>query len=91
MTVASAFLGVIAMFVGRMRLSPGEALAVGAAWLLCAIVFEFGFGHYIDGLSWPRLLSDYDLFEGRLLLLLWLVVGAGPFLVARRQQRRPRG
>jgi hypothetical protein len=70
-----------------MRLTPGEALAVGAAWLFCAIVFEFGFGRYVDGLSWPRLVSDYDLLEGRLPLLLCLVVGAGPFLLARRQQR----
>ena len=82
--VASAFLGAIAVFVRRMRLSPGEAQAVGAAWLLGAIAFEFGFGHYVDGLSWTRLLSDYDLTEGRLLLLLWVVVGAGPFLLADR-------
>ena len=88
--VASAFLGAIAAFVGRMRLSPREALVIGAAWLFCAIAFEFGFGHYVDGLSWTRLLSDYDLSEGRLLLVLWLVVGIGPFLIASRQQRRAR-
>ena len=86
--VASAFLLAIAVFVGRMRLSPREALVIGAAWLLCAIAFEFGFGHYVDGLSWTRLLSDYDLSAGRLLLVLWLVVGLGPFLMARRQQLR---
>lgn len=89
--VAAAFVGVIAVFVGRMRLSPGEVLSVGPAWLLGAIAFEFGFGHYVDGLSWTRLLSDYDLSEGRLLLLLWLVVAAGPFLLAHLRQRRARG
>ena len=86
--VASAFLYAIAVFVGRMRLSPREALVIGAAWLLCAIAFEFGFGHYVDGLSWTRLLSDYDLSKGRLLLVLWLVVGIGPFMISRREQRR---
>ena len=86
--VAAAFLGAIAVFVGRMRLSPREALVIGAAWLLCAIAFEFGFGHYVDGLSWTRLLSDYDLSKGRLLLVLWLVVGIGPFVISRREQRR---
>ena len=85
--VALAFLGAIAVFVRRMRLSPREALATGIAWLLGAIAFEFGFGHYVDGLTWTRLLSDYDLSEGRLLLLLWGTVCAGPFLLARRQQR----
>lgn len=85
--VALAFLGAIAVFVGRMRLSPQEALATGIAWLLGAIAFEFGFGHYVDGLTWTRLLADYDLSEGRLLLLLWGTICAGPFLLARRQQR----
>jgi hypothetical protein len=88
--VAVAFAGAIEVFVDRMRLSPPEALAIGAAWLLGAIGFEFGFGHYVDGLSWSRLLADYNLFEGRLLLLLWVVVGAGPFLLARRSQLRAR-
>jgi hypothetical protein len=81
--VALAFLGAIAVFVSRMQPSPREALAIGIAWLLGAIAFEFGFGHYVDGLAWTRLLSDYDLSEGRLLVLLWGVVGMGPFLLAR--------
>ena len=89
--VAAAFVGAIAVFVGRMRLSPGEAAVIGAVWLTGAIAFEFGFGHFVDGLSWTRLLSDYDLSEGRLLLLLWLVVAAGPFLLAHLRQRRARG
>lgn len=88
--VASAFLGAIGVFVSYLRLSPREALAIGIAWLLGAISFEFGFGHYVDGLSWTRLLADYDLSEGRLLLLLWVVVGAGPFLLVRLQRRSTR-
>lgn len=88
--VTAAFLAAISMFVVRMRLSPSEALVIGVAWLLCAIAFEFGFGHYVDGLSWNRLFADYDLSEGRLLLLLWLAVGAGPFVVATLHERRAR-
>jgi hypothetical protein len=89
--VAAVFTGAIAAFVDRMRLSPPEALATGAAWLLGAIGFEFGFGHYVDGLSWTRLLSDYDLSEGRLLLMLWIVVGAGPFVLAHWSRLRRAG
>lgn len=81
--VTAAFLAAIAGFVSRMRLAPGEALVVGTAWLLAAVAFEFGFGHYVDGLSWSRLLSDYDLTRGRLLLLVWVTVGGGPFVLAR--------
>jgi hypothetical protein len=81
--VCTAFLLVIEVFVKRMRLSPGEALTIGIGWLLGAIAFEFGFGHFVDGLSWTRLLSDYDISRGRLLLLVWLTVGGGPFVFTR--------
>jgi hypothetical protein len=80
--VTSAFLVAITIFTTRMRLSPGEGLIAGVGWLLGAIVFEFGFGHYIDGLSWKRLVADYNFFQGRLLLLIWIAIGVGPFLVA---------
>ena len=86
--VVVAFLAAIRLFVTRMRLTPAEAAGIGAAWLVVAIAFEFGFGHFVDGLSWNRLLSDYDLTRGRLLLLLWLAVGAGPFLLAGQRARR---
>lgn len=82
--VVLAFLGVIALFVRRMTLSPAEAIAIGVGWLICAIAFEFGFGHYVDGLPWSELLADYDFTRGRLLLLVWIAVGAGPFTFALR-------
>jgi hypothetical protein len=88
LVVAVAFLVAIALFVTRMRLSPNEGLLTGVAWLLGAITFEFGFGHYVDGLPWKRLLLDYDITQGRLLLLLWLAVGVGPFVLASVNHRR---
>jgi hypothetical protein len=81
--VTAAFLALIAVFVRHFNLTPDQALVVGVAWLAAAIVFEFGFGHYVDGLSWGRLLSDYDLTRGRLLLLVWIAVGVGPLILAR--------
>ena len=85
--VCAAFLAVIALFVTRMRPSPEEALAIGAGWLVAAIAFEFGFGHFVDGLSWSRLLTDYDITRGRLLLLVWVTVVGGPYVLARLYQR----
>jgi hypothetical protein len=81
--VTAAFLAAIAAFVRHFRLTPDEALTLGVAWLTGAVLFEFGFGHYVDALSWGRLLADYDLTRGRLLLLLWVAVGFGPFVLAR--------
>jgi hypothetical protein len=83
LVVCALFLGVIRIFVRRARPSKGEAIWIGLCWVLLAVAFEFGFGHYVDGLSWSRLLADYDLTRGRLLLLVWLTVGAGPVLLAR--------
>lgn len=81
--VAVVCLVVVEMFVVRQHLTPREALVIGLTWVLAAIAFEFGFGRYVDGLSWQRLLADYDLSRGRLLLLVWLTIGPGPFLLAR--------
>ncbi len=87
LAVCAIFLAIILAFIRRTRPSAQEALSVGMCWLLAAIGFEFGFGHYVDGLSWSRLLADYDLSRGRLLLLLWLTVAAGPVLLTRALNR----
>jgi hypothetical protein len=60
--------------------SPQGALAIGVFWLLLAVAFEFGFFHLIRGVPWSRLLADYNLAEGRLLMLLWVTVLTGPVL-----------
>jgi hypothetical protein len=56
--------------------SAAHAWKIGAAWLLMTVLFEFGFGHYVAGHSWERLLADYNLLEGRvwLLFLAWITV-----------------
>ena len=56
--------------------SAKAAWTIGFGWLLMTITFEFGFGHYIAGHSWSRLLADYDLLEGRVwsLFLAWIAV-----------------
>ncbi len=65
-----------------------QAAAIGAAWLTMTIAFEFGFGHYVAGHSWQRLLADYDLSAGRLwsLFLLWIAIL--PALLRLRRQYR---
>jgi hypothetical protein len=57
--------------------SNREAFEVGAAWVVLTVLFEFGFGHYVDHKSWDELLDNYDISEGHLwfLVLLWIAVG----------------
>jgi hypothetical protein len=84
------FLAIITLFVTRTKMSVRQASMTGIGWLLAAVAFEFGFGHWIDHLSWDRLLSDYDLSRGRLLLFVWLVVGIAPAMIASLAQRHRR-
>jgi len=65
---------------GVSRLWPistaGEAWLIGIAWLIATVTFEFGFGHFVVGHSWSKLLADYNLLEGRVwsLFLVWVTV-----------------
>lgn len=56
--------------------SAKQAWAVGFVWLVMTIVFELLFGHFVAGHPWNKLLQDYNIFEGRmwLLVLIWTVI-----------------
>ncbi len=56
--------------------SAKEAWIIGAGWFVMTVMFEFGFGHYVAGHSWSRLLADYNLLEGRVwsLFLIWIAM-----------------
>lgn len=55
-----------------------EAASVGAIWVALSVVFEFGFGHYVEGDSWPALLENYDVTAGNLWILILVAIAAGP-------------
>jgi hypothetical protein len=56
--------------------SSAQAWVIGILWLLATVAFEFGFGHFVAGHSWSKLLADYNIFNGRiwLLFLVWIMV-----------------
>jgi hypothetical protein len=64
------------------------ALAVGAAWTVLTLAFEFGFGRFVERLSWSTMLADYDVTNGRIWVLvpLWLLVG--PAVLGEVESRR---
>lgn len=87
---AAIVLALSAPFVRRLRgPSSAQLLSIGALWLALTLTFEFGFGHYVSGLSWKTLLADYDLSRGRLWPLLLLTTLLAPWLLghARARQR----
>ena len=54
------------------------AFGIGAAWVVLTVLFEFGFGHYVDRKSWAELLENYDVGAGQLWVLVLLWIGVGP-------------
>jgi len=74
--------GVIRFFVRRWPpASSRQALAAGLGWMVTTIAFEFVFFHFVGGHSWAALLANYNLFAGRVwvLLLLWIAIAPAVF------------
>ena len=66
--------------------STGHALGIGLMWLVLTVTFEFVFGHYVRGISWSTLLHDYNLFSGRLWVVVLVWVTVGPYVFYRLQR-----
>ena len=61
------------LFVRHLQTSSTkDLLTIGIFWVALTVLFEFGFGHYIAGHPWSKLLADYNIFKGRLWCLVLL-------------------
>jgi hypothetical protein len=56
--------------------SSKEAVLIGLLWMLLTIAFEFLFFHYVANYSWTELLANYNIFKGRvwIILLVWITI-----------------
>lgn len=72
------FFGIIFYFIFKKWKieSVKNAILIGVIWLGLTILFEFGFGHYVMGNPWEKLLQDYNIAEGRVwsLFLVWITI-----------------
>lgn len=66
--------------------SANQAILIGLIWLLLTIVFEFLFGHYVAGHSWDKLLHDYNIFKGRVWVLILIWISLAPFIMYQLQK-----
>lgn len=65
------------IFTGIWKLqSASQAITIGIMWVALTLLFEFGFFHYVMKHPWSELLADYNIFAGRVwvLVLLWVLV-----------------
>ena len=67
--------------------SAEQAMTIGLVWLGMTVAFEFLFGHYVAKRSWSELLRDYNLFAGRVWLVVLVWVTLAPYLFYRLHHR----
>ncbi len=82
--IASVLFIILSYFMLRTEIlntSLSDLFIIGLVWVAMTVIFEFGFGHYIDGVSWEQLFEDYNIFKGRVWGLFLLVIFLSPYLV----------
>jgi hypothetical protein len=72
-------------WIGAERTS--ELLLVGFIWLLLTVAFEVLFGHYVIGLTWDRIIADYNVSEGGFMPFGLLLLFASPMIAAKLTSR----
>lgn len=85
--VVALFLVVIAFTVRWVvpSMEPARLVQLGVGWTVLTVIFEFGFGRFVMGHQWSRLLDDYNVFAGRVWVLVLLTLLIGPWLIGRLQ------
>jgi hypothetical protein len=66
--------------------SPGRAFIIGLTWLGLTVAFEFLFGHFVMRHPWSRLFHDYNVFIGRLWVIVLIWVALAPYAFYRLQK-----
>lgn len=62
-------------------LSKKTLILIGSIWVLFTEIFEFLAGHYLFGNSWEKLFADYNIFQGRIWVLVLVTTFFAPYLV----------
>jgi hypothetical protein len=59
-----------------------DAWSIGGLWLALTLAFEFLAGHFLFRKRWRELLADYNIFAGRIWILVLVITALAPYLVA---------
>lgn len=68
--------------------SENQAWIIGSLWLIMTLIFEFGFGHFIAGNSWDKLLHDYNILAGRVWIFALIWILTAPYVLFRIRNSR---
>jgi hypothetical protein len=61
-----------------------DAWTIGVTWVALTLAFEFLGGHFIFGRPWQELLGDYNLFAGRIWVMVLIVTLMTPVIAFTR-------
>lgn len=65
------------------RITVTNYAVIGIAWLCLTLVFEFTFGHIIQGKTWSQLSEAYIFRDGNIWPIVLLVTAVAPYVAAR--------
>lgn len=82
--VCLLFFLVIWLAMRKSGIGAGTAFAIGILWVVLTIAFEFGFGHYVMGHPFERLIADYDFTAGRPWVLVLVTLLIAPVLSVKK-------
>jgi hypothetical protein len=63
--------------------SSQVAILIGLLWMGLTVVFEFVFFHFVGGHSWSELFGNYNIFEGRVWVIVLAWVAMAPYVFFR--------
>ncbi|HQR10291.1 MAG TPA: hypothetical protein PLW68_03090 [Casimicrobiaceae bacterium] len=67
--------------------APSTLLWIGAFWVALTVTFEIALGRLAMKLPWERILADYDVTRGGLMLFGLLFLWLSPLIAARLRTR----
>jgi hypothetical protein len=65
------------------KLTPSAWLLIGLLWLSLTLVFEFGFGRFVQHKEWPELFEAYTFKGGNIWPLVLVATAISPWLTAK--------
>ncbi|MDL1985357.1 MAG: hypothetical protein LWX54_14440 [Deltaproteobacteria bacterium] len=75
---------VTAIYINYKNITDSKILlAIGFAWVVLTISFEFLFFHYVAGNPWSQLLADYNIMKGRIFPLVLITTLLSPIIASR--------
>ena len=88
LTLSFLILGVTLLLVKRLGVDTRAGyLVVGGFWLILTVLFEVWFGVLVMGHPMDELLKDFNLFRGRLWLIVLAVTFFAPLLASKMRKR----